>query len=50
MAYSNQVAAAWVGAFELIGVAAWPASERAAGRQSIGAFVNKATITRFSNP
>lgn len=48
--YHNRISAAWVGDVELVIVAACPASEWLAGRQSIDALVNKVTITRLGNP
>ncbi len=48
--YHNRISAAWVDDVELVIVAACPAAEWLAGRQSIDALVNKVTITRFGHP
>lgn len=48
--YQNRISVGWTGDVELLIIAACPVSEWLAGRQSIEAFVNKVTITRFSNP
>lgn len=48
--YHNRISAAWIDDVELLIIAACPASEWLAGRQSVDAFIDKVTIGRFSNP